>query len=201
MGYLYKLDFPNGKSYIGLTFNSIKSRFYSHLYKSNSSNLPLYNAWRKYGPPDLKVLAVINNDDVHNSEIKAISIYKTKFPLGYNLTDGGEGTKGAVASFETRLKISNAKKGKPSPNKGNKYSDEVRRNLSEKLKGRIPWNKGLTASNVAKLNQSLSHIGFKHTPESIEKMKIASKARPITPEMRKKMWATRKLNKVSKNEN
>jgi len=60
-----------------------------------------------------------------------------------NATDGGEGTFGFVPTADTRAKMSAAKLGKTSWNKGMKTPDEVRVKLSSAAMGRIPWNKGL----------------------------------------------------------
>ena len=91
MGHLYKLDFPNGKSYIGLAAHGALVRFRGHRKDARSSESLMYRAWRKYGEPTVKILAVIENSLLHETERKAIAIYGTKTPGGYNLTDGGEG--------------------------------------------------------------------------------------------------------------
>jgi hypothetical protein len=55
----------------------------------------------------------------------------------------GKGNKGRVFSKETRQKMSDASKGKPSPRKGAILSKETRQKMSESHKGKVPWNKGL----------------------------------------------------------
>ena len=45
-------------------------------------------------------------------------------------------------SVETRKKMSEARKGKPSPNKGKKYPPEIAAKLRKFPMGNIPWNKG-----------------------------------------------------------
>ena len=49
--------------------------------------------------------------------------------------------KGIPMSLETKLKLSNAKKGLVSPNKGRTFSKEWRNNLSLAHKGQVAWNK------------------------------------------------------------
>ena len=53
-GFIYKIEFPNGKHYIGLTTTSLeqrKSKHKSSARNKNNSNL-LYNALRKYDMVD-----------------------------------------------------------------------------------------------------------------------------------------------------
>jgi group I intron endonuclease len=69
--------------------------------------------------------------------------------IGCSLTNGTEGgdqppsTKGRKHTEESKLKMSNTKKGKPIPwlNDGKVRSEEHRKNLSKSLKGRISPNK------------------------------------------------------------
>ena len=171
MGYLYRLDFANDKSYIGITAKSPESRFNGHIKSARSRGTTIvYKAWRKYGQPALMVLAKIENYDLKSSEIRAIREFNTKIPHGYNSTDGGDGCSGLTHSEETRKKISIAGKGrpksaehrakigaantgrKPSPAQIEKYrvtraknnkpvSDETRANLSAAHKGKNLGNK------------------------------------------------------------
>lgn len=55
-----------------------------------------------------------------------------------NLTDGGEGFYNGSHSKETKFKMSEAKKGCVSPNKGKSMSDEQKDKISKSLKGRNP---------------------------------------------------------------
>jgi len=55
-----------------------------------------------------------------------------------NLTNGGEGVLGLRMSDESRKKMSEAKKGKPSPKIGYSLSEEARRKISASLKGKGP---------------------------------------------------------------
>lgn len=93
MGELYRLDFASGKSYIGITEKTAVKRFKGHadaVRSSRTNDTPLYNAWRKHGAPSLKVLAVIENYDLAETEIRAIKIFGTLKPNGYNLLEGGQ---------------------------------------------------------------------------------------------------------------
>ena len=99
------------------------------------------------------VFPMASEADAFESEIALIDLFGRK-DLGTgclrNMTDGGEGRAGAIASEETRRKQSAAKKGKPSPWKGKHPSFETREKQSESAKRRerqlAGWNKGLRSS-------------------------------------------------------
>lgn len=55
-----------------------------------------------------------------------------------NLTEGGEGVVGNIVSDESKLLMSIAKKGKPSPNKGKSMTEEQKLKISETKKGCDP---------------------------------------------------------------
>lgn len=92
MGHLYKLDFPNGKSYIGITTKTALQRFKGHRvrYQCGADGSALYNAWRKHGEPKLVLLAVLEDREMVETEIRAIKIFNTLRPNGYNTTPGGK---------------------------------------------------------------------------------------------------------------
>ena len=52
-GYIYKIEFPNGKHYIGLTTNSLDQRKQEHKCRAKRGDTKiLYNALRKYDMVD-----------------------------------------------------------------------------------------------------------------------------------------------------
>lgn len=67
--------------------------------------------------------------------------------------------KGFKYSEESKLKISNSRKGQPSPNKGKHVTDEQKRKQSNAMKGHIPWNKGKYTSDEQKRKQSIAMKG------------------------------------------
>ena len=107
---LYKIDFPNNKSYIGISSVSAKSRFKDHCQKRSKSLVSV--AIRKYGKDNVTMLVIGECDDwelLCLAEQEAISKYNTKSPCGYNLTCGGDGCIGrenASITEETRSRIS-----------------------------------------------------------------------------------------------
>ena len=77
-------------------------------------------------------------------------------------------------SEETKHKIAQSHKGKPSWNKGKPMPEETKLKLSKALKGHTSWNKGKPISEETKRKISEAHIGKKcgpHSSTTIEKMK------------------------------
>ena len=85
--FLYKLDFPNGKSYIGVTTTMLCERINKH--KTASSLVG--HGIRCHGILKDRILVVGERQYILSLEKKAISKYKTLAPNGYNLSQGGEG--------------------------------------------------------------------------------------------------------------
>lgn len=122
MYYIYKItNTQNNKSYFGQTFDTDK-RFNQHLTESYNKNQSAYNtifhkAVRKYGWHNFtKEIVYQSQYEDHIKEIEEyfIRYYNThyRFGFGYNMTYGGEGTKGIVRDKETLEKMSDAQKGK-----------------------------------------------------------------------------------------
>ena len=108
MGFIYRLLFPNNKSYVGQTTRTVKERVKEH--KSPSCKcLLVKKAIGKYPDFIVETLLEINNELLDEYEIKFIEMYDTVSPNGYNLTSGGEGCPGYKHTEETRLKMKEAK--------------------------------------------------------------------------------------------
>lgn len=181
-GELYRLDFADGKSYIGACLCSAKSRFLVHKRSALQGSIShVHSAWRKLGTPTLVVLKR-NVDEKYLWKLEKETIHKfnTIVPYGYNGHKGtdkppgmrgkpgallgkmfskehrqkiGLATKGRKLSVETRSKISIAKTGIQSPFLGKK--------------------RNFTAEQFERIR--LAHLGFKHTEKSKEKMSRARK--------------------------
>jgi NUMOD3 motif len=88
----------------------------------------------------------------------------------HNLTDGGDGTSGAIRSDETRRKISEAMKGKTHSEESKKRmseasknpSEETRRKMSERQKGEKNHNYGKTLSKEHRKKMSEASKGEKN---------------------------------------
>lgn len=91
----------NRKKYIGQTSKTYPSeRLGMHRFNArNNVNSYLYNAMRKYGEDNFEFKILIHNipiEKLNFYEILWIKKLQTKAPNGYNMTDGGEGTRGFV---------------------------------------------------------------------------------------------------------
>lgn len=164
MGCLYRIVFPNGKSYIGMTISVPEKRFNEHRYHARiGTKLLIYAAMRAHGLSVVKfeILAIANNRKyLEILERSAINVFGTRAPRGYNLTNGGDGAPlgnlfnlGKKRSPESRAKMSVAKKGKllavavcaaravsmigNKRNLGKKASAETRKKQSDSHKNKI----------------------------------------------------------------
>jgi group I intron endonuclease len=77
------------------------------------SGLLLNRAYNKYGENYFKreIIEYCNVGELNDKEKLYIKQYNTKFPHGYNLTDGGDGNKGLKFTKEQKQKISQNKMG------------------------------------------------------------------------------------------
>ena len=124
MGFLYMLEFANGKKYIGITSQSIRERMNSHRSQAarKSSNLLVHKAWRKYGEPTVTVLAEMPKEQLADAEIAAIKDHQTMRPHGYNSSEGG-----FIPTQEHILKISKSSRNRL-------FSEETRKKMSDSAK-------------------------------------------------------------------
>lgn len=128
---VYRHTSPSGKVYIGITSKKPEYRWSNgNGYKDSPK---FYNAIKKYGWNNFKheiLYSGLNEISAKMIEEDLIYYYKS-LNISYNITDGGDGTKGVIMSEESRLKMSNAKKGKPSNRKGFHLSEETKEKLRQ----------------------------------------------------------------------
>lgn len=104
MSALYRLTFPSGKQYIGITTRTVRWRFNTHVRRAKAgSSYPVCAAIRKYGSENVIVETLFcvkeNTLEAERAllrlfEREAIAKYQTVSPKGYNVTLGGEGVLG-----------------------------------------------------------------------------------------------------------
>lgn len=162
--FLYRLVFPNGKLYFGIT-NNPKRRFAEHERAANKGLRPLYKAWRKHGAPLFEVLCKGCKKDICDAEIEHIAKFKTQdLKFGYNMSSGGEASSlGCIRSEETRGKIAAAKI-------GTKLSEGTKEKLRNK-----------TTSAGTRKKMAAAKIGCELSPEHRNKVANVNK-RPIPVE-------------------
>jgi group I intron endonuclease len=200
--YIYRITNTSinpSKSYIGFTSKNPEERFKEHLYdashkldfRNSKYGRLLPKAIRKYSPKSFALdILYCSQDEEHTlkyMEEYFIRLYQTHYKegQGYNMTYGGEGTKGHLYNIteETKLKISNSMKGKKktkehqdhinASRKGYKHSEETCKKISAIQLGK----KRKPLSEETKRKISLAHKGMKASDETKAKLCAAHKRR------------------------
>lgn len=144
-----------------------------------------------------------------DKEIELISFYGRKIHGGTltNLTDGGEGMSGYVASDETKRKISESGKGRPGTMTGKFHTEETKKKMSESHIGQPPTNKGVphTEEHKMKISQKLkgrvsNRKGAIISEEQKQKISKSLKGRIVSSETRKRLSLASTLYWARKNE-
>jgi len=172
---LYKLDFPSGKSYIGITSRTAEKRFLGHIASARKRPFGIVSlAIKKYGVENvvLSILATVDNWELLClAEQEAIEKFNTFSPNGYNLTLGGDGGLGRQKTEQEIEKIRAA-------NLGRKATDEAKDNMR---KSSLKFH--CDNPEIAK-NHSLFMKIHANKPENREKNSSKAKLRFATKESR-----------------
>lgn len=158
--YIYVLIDPRTEEirYVGKTVNPYK-RFYKH-YSEHETNYK--SRWieqlRKLDlKPRMEIIEAVATENWQEREIYWIAELRAQGCRLTNVTTGGEGCNGYVASEEARRKIS-------ARTKGRKLTDEQRRKLGIASKGRIAGSKNpravLTTEIVLEIRQKYATGNF-----------------------------------------
>lgn len=151
---LYRLTFPNGKVYIGITTETLEKRVRRHLLSARAGkSYALSAAIRKYGEKYFLVehlASALSWEDLLLLERQVISQCNSVCPFGYNMTGGGEGSFAIVPSEDKRKKISASLSGRTLSDEhrravglaqiGKVIPPETRRKMSEAHKSRAPMS-------------------------------------------------------------
>ena len=183
MGIIYCFTFKSGKKYIGMTSEAMGRRLAVHRMSLKWSQAAVYRAWRKYGDPEIIILAEHEVDKLREAEREAIAFHNTMVPNGYNLVSGGEGAL-AVAE-ETRIKLSLAKKGK-------KPSALCVQKLIERNKVQT-WNNGRKQTAEHNEKRAAANRGKKRSQEFRDRMSVVAKSRVMSAETKAKIAATMRI--------
>lgn len=90
--YLYRLTFPDGLSYIGVSKNP-KRRYREHCRKHNEKKI------------SLNILVCGSHEYIYDLEQRAINAFCTLCPQGYNLNIGGLGGREPTPSIRAKLSV------------------------------------------------------------------------------------------------
>ena len=191
VGYIYlNTDLKTGNQYVG--------QHHYHLEKLDPNYHGSGVLWTKVlkkRPKELikeeYIKTCYSEEEMNSDEQYYIEFFDTLYPNGYNLTEGGNG---GLLCEETKHKISEAHKGKPSPNKGKTMSEEQKKKMSESQKGKHHSEetkkkmsisrKGRTSPNKGK---TMSEETKKKISESIKGRTPSNKGTHISEETRRKI--------------
>jgi group I intron endonuclease len=164
----------NGKQYVGITKDA-KRRWHQHL-SANGSAPALHAAIKKYGAEGFVFSHICDAFDFEAAcdlERLLIQDRNTKSPHGYNLTDGGEGVVGRLATAEEI-------------EKRRQFMVAFAASLTpEERSEKFGWAKGRkwTPEQIEKIRSSNKgkNLGKKPSDETRAKMSAAHKSRPRKP--------------------
>lgn len=167
MGYVYKITSKTtGKSYIGITRNSVKRRWQRHIANAKAEvKYHFYHAIRKYGIDDFvhSIIEEVDNTILSKREIFWISYYNS-YKDGYNSTIGGEGYGNDPNTPKITCKHIVTGEISSVPKTVFDASDEL-----------VGITAGTKLSEEGKEKRRVASTGYKHTPEAIAKIKEAKR--------------------------
>ena len=197
---VYKIPFPNGKHYIGITNTSIEQRKKQHKCSAKNGNTRyVYNAIRKYNMVDTLELIEIDTADtleeLCEKEKKYIIEYNSYYmnKNGYNMTHGGEGTNGYIyTEYDNKKNSERIKKYyKEHPDAGNEHSERLKLHFKEhpeaiQIMSEIS-KKHWDNPYVRERQSERLKLYFKEHPETIQQMSEISKKHFENPEARQQI--------------
>ena len=154
-------------------------RYKTHLYIYKNNNTRFYSKLTAIFNDGYKPICIIVKNNLLEDEsfyyekhyINLIGRIENGGPLT-NLSDGGEGQSGFKMSDDTKLKMSEAKKGEKSYMFGKKHSESTKLMISKAKMGSKNHNKGKTmeeymgVERAKEVKQILSDLGKKRTGEN-----------------------------------
>lgn len=166
---VYMHKFPNGKVYVGITKNSVYTRWANG--KGYNHNKRMTNAIKKYSWENIIHIIIAENltkEEACKLEVEKIKEFdSTNEENGYNYSTGGQsGAAGVRQSQETvRKRIQNTNGG-VNPFLGKKHTEEAKKKMSAACKGRKR-----SEEDKRKISQKMK--GVKKTEETKLRMKKA----------------------------
>jgi group I intron endonuclease len=165
----------NGKRYIGVTMNGLRTRIKSHMYLANNGKgHAFHDALRKYGRDKFSFETLA--DFIDDYDLAKVYEWEMicKHRPEYNLTSGGEGGGFAASTIEKMRAAKLGKKHRPeviAARLGRKHSEEHCRKISLALTGKPP-TKGRTGMPLPpetreKIRQTLKQATWVDTPARV----------------------------------
>jgi group I intron endonuclease len=146
----------NDKAYVGsYTGTDLRRRWsvhLSHARRGNGKCRALHSAMRKHGLGKFHIVSLWSghlNSRTKLGELESyfVHCFGTKAPLGYNLTDGGDGVTG-----------SHVNSGRATRGSGWHHTPEARRRISETQKGRVNVGRKPSEEALAKREATMGPI-------------------------------------------
>ena len=189
VGYIYLItDTTNGMKYTGKHHYHIEGQLDPNYHGSGTIIKNIY----KKRPETLKeeyIKTCYSEEEMCSDEQYYIKVFKTLWPNGYNLTEGGDGV---IPCEETKKKMSESRSGEKHHFFGKHLSDETKQKISETKKG-----KQLSEETKKKLSEA--HSGEKHhffgkhlSDETKQKLSEAHKGKQFSVEHKQKMSESHK---------
>lgn len=183
----------NNKVYIGITSRHPKDRWGVNGSGYSMKRQPVFRrAIDKYKWDNFEHIIFAENlseQDAKHTEVLLIAMYKSNCcrynnpSFGYNMTDGGDGSRGYVMSEDARQRMSEAKAGIKfteehkrriaESHKGKIVSDETRRKLSNSKLGKFTGKNNPNYGNHKLAGENNPMYGKQHSQESKDKMSAA----------------------------
>ena len=200
VGYIYLItDTTNGMKYTGKHHYHIEGQLDPNYH---GSGVIIKNIYKKR-PETLKeeyIKTCYSEEEMCSDEQYYIKLFKTLYPNGYNLTEGGDGL---IPCEETRKKLSKAHKEKPAYNKGVPMSEEQKKKISKANKGKHHSEEQKKKISEALIGEKNPFYGRLHSEESKNKISKANKGKPaynkgipMSEEQKKKMRNDKRSKKV-----
>ena len=221
VGYIYLItDTTNNMKYTGKHHYNKEGELDPNYH---GSGVIIRNIYKKR-PETLKeeyIKTCYSEEEMNSDEQYYIKLFKTLWPNGYNLTEGGDGgvpceeTRRKLSeigkrrhhSEETKKKLSKSHKGKhlseehrikmSESRKGRKHSKETKKKMSESHKGINIWMKGKQLSEETKLKMSEAHKGIKFSEEHKKNLSEVNKGKKLSENIKQKMSESHKGKKLS----
>ncbi len=197
----------NGKRYIGVTVGTVAARWKQHLRQAKSGwgAAALHAAINLYGVKAFSTREIACATDYNSLlaiEVMLIAQEGTKTPIGYNMTDGGEGIVGLVRTPEHCAKISAGQAAawarrtpeeraamiakSSATNTGKTLSDEHKQKLSRALSGRKKSEEHRNAAGAAQ-------VGIPKTGGAAKGKTVSAKTCAALSKAQTERWALRKF--------
>ena len=204
VGYIYlTTDTTNGMQYVGQHHYNKEGELDPNYHGSGIIISRIY----KERPETLKeeyLKTCYSDSEMNDDEKYYIKLYKTLWPNGYNLSEGGEGgimceeirkkmslshkgqiphNKGKHHSEETKKKISEVTSGEKNPFYGKHHSEETKQKISDSRKEKHHSEETKRKMSESRLGEKNNFFGKKHSEEAKQKMREAHRKRKLLKQL------------------